>query len=102
MMIVKKKYKDMTPREKVLHGYISWNKNFDYQIAKLNLTPFIKRNDKAIIIRYKVHLAIMAYIRYIFNKPITYEKRIKFLKEYMRDTSQMNPEKWYRDRKLLP
>lgn len=77
-------YFKLTPFEKVKLGYITWTNNFKYQQNKT-----------------KFYLQIIPFFRYVFNKPIVYDKKLKLLKNDLLNTSQLNVEKWYKDKQKI-
>ena len=91
----------MTTAKQVNYRYILWSTNFEYQHSRITITPFISRLDKRIVFKWKIYLQIIPFYRWLFNKQISYKNRFKFLKEYLRNTSQLNTDDWYEDKKSI-
>lgn len=95
--LIKKNWFDLTPRDKIELRYITWTDNHKYQWGVVDFNIGTRVNQFRF--RWKIHLQIIPFFRWLFDKPINYDKLIKELDELCTDVSQMDVSGWFKYKK---
>jgi len=80
-------YFKLKPLDRVNIGYLTWNENFKYQ------HEFIYKTK----IKYRIDIILLGLYRYIFNKPLTYDKYLIKVKDELINLSQLDHKQYFRD-----
>jgi hypothetical protein len=84
----------MTPYEKVKAGYLTWNENFVIQ------SPYILVNRRERWVKV-IWYSVKYFYRKWFNKPVTWQSKLKEYNTVRQDLSQIDPSKFYDLQKKL-
>lgn len=83
----------MTPRERVVSGYLTWSENFIYVFSYFPINK-TSRLDKRINFHYRIDIFIKGFLRSLFC-PLDFDKLSAKLKDDIITISQLNPDKYY-------
>lgn len=85
-MKVNMKYFNMTPRERVRAGYITWTDNFKLYSGDDVVKCYF--GERFII-------SVISFLRFLFNYPLSFSREVEKFKKLKLNISQMNPEKYH-------
>jgi hypothetical protein len=90
-------YYHLLPKEKVEQGWLTWNENFKHQHQKLCLThPDAEtRLDRYEYLNYRIDIQLKGLFRWLFNKPVKFDKLITKAKDSLTDAEQRDPSKFH-------
>jgi hypothetical protein len=84
----------MTPHEKVKAGYLTFNENF---VIQQPFTVISKRERWVKVFWYTVKYCYRKW----FNKPVTWQSKLKEYQKVRTDLSQIDPTAFYKLQKKL-
>ena len=90
-------YFDLTPREKVEKGYLSWTENFNYNHSVIIVNNGVAMYNRTIYY-YRKDILLLGLCRAVFKMNLTKEEELKKLNSLISDVNALDPS-WFHSAK---